>query len=318
MLAGERPHACNVCYIQEDNGVESFRIRSNREYKIFDDAVEHKLKLLKYPKNLPVNIEMQLTNLCNLKCVSCNESESSSILHENKILKINLENQSQFDITDNELHVLKELLHTGLRKLVLRGGEPLIVPQVKALLKYAVDNHLIDNTIIVLVTNGTRFNQEWFDILSKIKKLKIHMSVDGVGKLNDYLRFGSNWNHVEQNCKLMSMIPNVNFFIHAAISNMNILHIDKLIDWCAENKYYLNYDLITQPVEFEVTNLPDELKTLAIERLKNKKEMSNIINKLKNSLVIRNWEKFKNTISLRERVRKNSIIEVVPELKNYL
>jgi hypothetical protein len=46
--------------------------------------------------------------------------------------------------------------------------------------------------------------------------------------------------------------------------------------------------------------------------------MSNIIDKLKNGSGMSNWEKFKNTISLRESVRKNSIIEVVPELKNYL
>ena len=318
MLAGERPLPCESCYQQEDVGVKSYRQRSNQEYKIFDRYVEKTLNHFEYPKKLPIDIEMQLTNLCNLKCISCDENASSSILYENKILKINTNEQTKYNITDDELSDLIQLLHTGLKKLILRGGEPLIVPQIQFLLKYGVDNRLFDDTTIVLVTNGTKFNQEWYNILEKIKHLKIQLSIDSFGKLNEYIRFGSNWNNIDQTCKWMSSIPGVNFFIHAVVSNLSVLHLDKLIDWCNQNKFYLNWELIQDPIELQVTNLPDELKQLVIDRLQNKKNVHDLVTTLKNNCSFDNWEKFKTMIQLRESVRKNSLVSILPEFKPYM
>lgn len=318
MLKGQRPEECKACWQHEDLGHESLRQITNREYKIFEKSANKTINHFKYPAKLPIDIEISLTNLCNLKCMSCSESESSSILAENKLLKINKVNQSEFTVTPDQFDKLKDCLHIGLKKLVLRGGEPLMVPEIEALLKYAVKNNLLQNTTVNITTNGTKFTQAWFDILSQIENLKLMTSIDSYGDLNSYIRFGSDWSTLEKNCKWMSSIPNVNFFIHSTVSNLSILHLDKLMDWCDANQYYLQYDLLNYPYNLHVTNLPRELKELVIRKLKDRKKVSKIISLLKSNYHIGNWHSFQDMIKLRENFRKNSLIKICPEFAPYI
>jgi MoaA/NifB/PqqE/SkfB family radical SAM enzyme len=318
-LSNQQPDVCRGCFEQEEAGIDSLRNISNREYKIFEQYADKTIAHLELPKNAPIEVELQLTNLCNLKCLTCIESDSSSILSENKKLKISTSNQKDYSITADEIKQLKEYLHTQPRLIILRGGEPMIVPEIKELLQYAADNNLTDKTIINFVTNGTRFDQQWFNILSKFKQVRIQLSVDGIDKVGEYIRYGSNWELIQKNAKWMSTIPEVNLFIHATLSNLNILSIGNLVNWCNENNYYFQYDTVIKPDQFTPSNLPYKLLDLARERLRTinnpiAKQIMSISHTKFNDTY---WSKFKDEITMRDQIRSNSILSVIPELEPY-
>jgi sulfatase maturation enzyme AslB (radical SAM superfamily) len=318
MLANEAPNECRVCSTQEAQGSQSLRQKTNADYKIFEQYADKMLAHYNYPTPQPIEIELQLTNLCNLKCLMCVETESSSIYSENKTLKIHQINSRDYTVTPEEIAQIEEWIKTQPRLINLRGGEPLMVPEIKRLLKWAIDSKLLDNTQVHITTNATRLDIEWLDILTAIPNLRIMVSIDAVGQLNNYIRYGSDWNIVERNVKAISEIPNVTLIVHAAVQNLNILSFDQLIKWCEEQEYYLDYQLVTYPEMFSVTNLPMELIEQAKTKLSevNTKVASKLLSILDNPQV-NLWAELQAEVNLRDQIRKTSIIDKIPEFKEY-
>ena len=117
----------------------------------------------------------------------------------------------------------------------------------------------------------------------------------------------------------MSTIPEVNLFRHATLSNLNILSIGNLVNWCDENNYYFQYDTVIKPDQFNPSNLPYKLLDLARERLStiNNPIAKQIMLISHNKLNDAYWNKFKDEITMRDQIRSNSILSVIPELEPY-
>jgi sulfatase maturation enzyme AslB (radical SAM superfamily) len=313
MLAGQEPSDCQLCYWHEAQGAESMRQKSNREYKIYSQYAEKMLAHYGYPKNMPIEIELQLTNLCNLKCLMCNEEESSTYLSENKQLKISVIDQTDYKVTAIEIDRIKEWIATKPKRINFRGGEPMMVAEIKQLLQWAIVNNLLDNTEIYITTNLTKLDDEWEDILRSIKHLKLMVSIDSIGPLSEYIRYGSSWNRVESNVLKVKSITN-NIIVHAVVQNLNILHIDQLIKWCARQQLFLDTEVLLGPAILKLNNLPQTLLDIAREKLSTvgaTELMSQCVEDMSE------WTNFKKEIELRDEVRSTSIFNVLPELKEY-
>lgn len=315
-LNNEQPSACRSCFQEEQLGGTSLRQKSNKEYKIIEKYAEKIIKHFEYPAKLPIDIEFQLTNLCNLKCLMCNESDSSAILTENKILKISNYDQKDFTLTDTQLQEIKTLLESKPKMINFRGGEPMMVPQIKKLLEWAVEQNLLTDTSLHLTTNGTQYTDEWHTLLQKFKDVRVMLSVDAVGKLNDYIRHGSTWEDIEYTAKKISSLPNVYFLIHCTIQNLNILFVDELIAWCKQNNYYFDNNFVTSPDIYQINNLPAELLVKAKNKLQLvHKELADAI-----SVPVSDkskWHQFCHEINVKDQHRKSNILDVIPEFKEY-
>lgn len=321
LLNGQQPASCQICFDQEQSGVTSLRQAINAEYKIFEQYAEKTLRYLGYPKLAPIDIEMQLTNLCNLACLMCSELESSSILSENKILKIANANQADYKVTKYEMQQLTNFLYTKPRLINLRGGEPLLVPEIKTILTHAIENNLVNETIMHLTTNGTKFDDEWLHILSQFKDVRIQLSIDGINKTAEYIRYGCNWEQIENNITKIKALPNVNLFIHTTVSNLNLLSIGEVIQWCADHNHHFQFDTVMYPVQFSINNLPPELGLLARQRLSMIEHpaadnLLTLLDKIQSTYTIQ-WNKFKQEITMRDNHRGNNILDVIPEFKAY-
>ena len=318
ILSGETPNECTECSAQEAHGSQSLRQKTNADYKIFEQYADKMLAHYNYPASQPIELELQLTNLCNLKCLMCVETESNSIYSENKTLKIHQIGSQDYTVTLAEITQIEEWIKTQPRLINLRGGEPLIVPEIKRLLRWAIDSKLLDNTQVHITTNATKLDSEWFNILTAIPNLRVMVSIDAVGQLNDYIRFGSNWTSIEENVKAISGIPNVELIVHAAIQNLNILSVNQLIGWCKQQNYYLDYQVVTYPKIFSVTNLPKQLIEQAKTKLTtvNSKVASELVAILENHQIDL-WTELQTEINLRDTIRKTSIIDVIPEFKDH-
>jgi radical SAM protein with 4Fe4S-binding SPASM domain len=108
----------------------------------------------------PDEVFFQLTSRCNLSCVHCYVSDPA------QVNKLNLP-------VSPVLNIIDELVNLHGSSIVLSGGEPLLHPDLKKIIRHAAPR-----VKIKLLTNGTLINQEWAEFLSDMG-VKVQISVDG-------------------------------------------------------------------------------------------------------------------------------------------
>ena len=190
MLHGEKISGCNVCNRLEEQGIrdmrwtDSFDWISRLQIKTFED--------LKKIKN-PSYFEVRPSNKCNLKCRMCKPQWSHLIYQEtdsikdkkfkeiaNKIVDEQVFNTSSFNLVDLDSMV----------RLYIAGGEPTVMPEVYEFLRNCVKNKKTDFELNIN-TNAVKISEKLFDLFKNFPKLWFTVSIDGVGKINEYQRWGT-------------------------------------------------------------------------------------------------------------------------------
>lgn len=303
MRQGKDLPECWRCHKQEEHGATSFRETSNQEWADINNTT-----------NFPIDWEIQITNLCNLKCMMCNPWSSSQILvEENKIFEVNWD-QKNYDWDESSADKVRSIFEAG-ESFVIRGGEPFMVPWLKRLVR-----EISSKKSFLINTNATRFDREWFDILSG-HDVRMSVSIDAVGELNHYIRYPSKWQDIIDNLDMMRKLPNANVFLNTCVQNLNVLHLDKLINWASSQDLFVNFDVLTSPKHFQPSCLPVELAELARNRLasandSNSRGLSGIINFLSNPDTSY-WDEFVRQVQIRDRHRGVDIVNYVPEMEPY-
>jgi sulfatase maturation enzyme AslB (radical SAM superfamily) len=317
-LNNERPGSCSACWQNEDCGATSLRLKVNDEYQIYSKKyIGQMLETFDWPGDQPVNMEFALTNLCNLSCMMCTETSSSQILLENKKLKISNYLQNDYtSINENTINKIKEWLLTKPKLISLRGGETTIVPEIKDLLEWAIDNNLTSDTKVQLTTNATQFDQEWKEIIEQFDSPRIMISIDGVGAVNDYIRHGSSWNQIQKSINTIKSVKNVTVYCNTVVQNLNLLDLGNIVDWAKQQNIFLGLDILHYPSEFSLNNLPVEIKQLAIEKMQGYTELTSIVNAITLDDP-ENWHEFFNLVNLKDSHRKVNILDVIPELTEH-
>lgn len=303
---------CHACWRHENNGFSSMRNRSHMEYQIFGIDVDN-------PK---VNVvEIAFGNTCNLKCLMCKEQNSSSILHENKILGVNQFEQHDFQWNDKAIDHVKEVLQLKPKLLNVRGGEPFYEKRLFKLLD-EIPTQDAKKMILHISTNATIWNEKWEKMLKKFHLIRFMFSVDAIGEQYEYIRYPAEWKITSDNILKINAMPNTKCLVHTVVMNLNIMHLQPLIDWCAGNNLFLDMDTIQTPQFYRIDNLLPNAKATAIEHcesiLAQKHYPTNVIDfvsSCKKTLVNSNnnitdtrWNDFLNYVTVRDRLRNKSYL----------
>ena len=331
LLKGEKVKDCATCYFMESNNQVSHRKQYNKYYNLHNDQkYKENLEKLKLDKlKNPLYAEIHISNLCNLKCLTCNERDSSKFHAENKSLGISKDaNIDYTKIIENKSNAILDVITPELKFLDIRGGETMLIPEIKEVLS-SLPKEKTKNITLKIQTNGTIFPDDiWVNIFKKFKNTQVNISVDAYRNDNQYIRYPSQWEDI---CKTLNFFKdnNIKFIINTVLSNLNLLVLPKLLDWIYSNQY-LNYlYILKDPIYYRYTNLPRELLEKSMTDLQRFKEpfvnrdtnitIENLISNLKkeHKEYDQQWQNFKKEITMRDNARKNSIFEVLPELKEY-
>ena len=257
MLNDEYIEGCSKCYKDEETSGRSMRQDMNTvtHYGFPEDGRGKVPKL--------TNIDLTFSNVCNNKCRMCGPELSTSWYGDAKKLGI----KHSGIIAKNT--ILDEYDLSELRFIKLLGGEPLMEEaKLIDLLKKCNRQELT----LLIVTNATiRPKGELYNLLSEVKNLKVELSVDSYGKLNDFLRKGSNWDEVVDNIfwfKEQGVKPS----IHSVVSIYNINLVHELISFCKTMELDHQYVMVDGPDWMRPRNLPAEVKKELIEEYKDKQE----------------------------------------------
>lgn len=333
MLKGIKLDECSLCHYQEKMVNNSHRIEYNKYYNIKNDQPnEYYNKILKKLRlsdlDNPLYAELHISNLCNLKCLTCNERDSSKFHAENKVLGISDEpdvEYSDFDI--NKYKALDSVIKRGLLFLDIRGGETLMVPEVKKILT-EVDADMAKNITLKIQTNGTiEPDKNWIAIFKKFKRTKVNLSIDAFGEDNHYVRFPSDWKKILYTVNVLKT-NDIKFIVNTVVSNINLLLLDKLFAWIQENKYLNYFYILESPEHYRPTNLPQSLLDIAAKRLQNvskdfvnkdcHQKLDDLIEMCKTSCADTSWQNFCKEIQMRDKYRQNTITNIIPQIKEHM
>ena len=293
-----RPSECEPCFSLEDQGVESLRQRHiagvipEARINLYPDALSKMSTDYVMPEEIPT-MELKLNNLCNLKCRMCHPGDSTSwndwseikdfYKGEGKIIynlveEHNLENKPLLDEFQNNpqwwASLAKNVPH--FRRVEFAGGEPLMDPQHYRILDMLAPYG--DQIEIKYATNLTTLgkrNRTIWEYWPKFKSVAVNVSIDGYNDSYEYIRGNAVWSELINNIKQIQTIPNITRIVGAvAVQVSNALVLDKMIEYFLNDLGIVFYtNMVKYPNVLSVQVLPNELKTLTIDKLKAVREL---------------------------------------------
>jgi wyosine [tRNA(Phe)-imidazoG37] synthetase (radical SAM superfamily) len=173
----------------------------------------------------PLSYDLRMNNICNLTCRMCAPGSSSQIGKEavkHPELWAESEWTSEDQVRYSSFDPSKIIENAGtIIDLRLLGGEPTLQPETKALLKELIR---IKNTKVKLfiTTNGTNFNNGFYDLVKQFDNTYIVISIDSWGKQHEYIRgpgadWATIWNNVQKikefsSCNIQQLVTTLNIF----------------------------------------------------------------------------------------------------------
>lgn len=270
MLTGpELPKSCYRCAQPEEQyGANSYRYFSNKHYGHlidnleFDEnnnLVENKISLW----------DVRFSNLCNLKCRTCDSVNSSKIAEEErtKLGKTIPVLQQAFDDNASFFEFFKKNID-HIEEIYFCGGEPLLLEEHYQILDLLVENKKFD-TVLRYNTNCTKLSFKGKNVVDDywplFKIIRLSASLDAGWEQLSYIRHGTNWETILNNLKAVKeKCPHVFIQLCPTIGILNAFCIKRLHVFLAKeqiinvNDVYFN--ILNYPNYYSLTALPKSKK----------------------------------------------------------
>ena len=188
----------------------------------------------------PARIDLMFDISCNLACRTCGT-------HSSTFWQKHLKSHGEWDKPiessrsyNDVISALSKLDLSNLRMLVFCGGETLLGQAYWEVVEWLADNvpNSKQQLTLCFQTNGTQpIAPRNYDLINQFHLVKLYISLDGIGKRFEYLRWPAEWDQVVNNIlQIKQTAPsNVMFLIEETISTFNLWHTDELSDWVQKN-----------------------------------------------------------------------------------
>jgi sulfatase maturation enzyme AslB (radical SAM superfamily) len=304
MLTDQHDSGCQ-CPVEEQSGLPSMRQAALKKYGVQPFG---KLK----------TVEIFFDNVCNLKCRMCSSSYSHLMFDDEK----ELYGITFSDTKYNRNKRYKEIDVSELEEIKVYGGEPLINVEANEFFGRLLDDGNIENLTIEVSTNVTTLpmpNVE--EAFLKCKYLNLNLSIDGYGKLNEFIRSGSNFDQTIKNLKYFHNLidlrnNNVSIRVHSVVSVYNINLLVVLQNYIRNTfpKFSLNTQILQFPEFMSIKNMPDEYK----KQIPRDGLEQGVLSYLDNPSEKGYFDHFVNFHNKMNGIRKEELGDINPLLDDYL
>ena len=229
-------------------------------------------------------VDLKLGNLCNLQCRMCHAGNSTQIAKE---IDNNLDEdwpahtmkkyRGNLRVTDwyNDSEFYDQLRNNAskIRYLKFTGGEPTIISHVHDVMEWFVKSGHAEHIDAQITTNGTNTKMELYENMEKFKSAEVRVSVDGVGKVYEYIRYPHKWKQFEKNMGILTTQFDLAVSFCYTLVPYNLFDIDNFSAWFSTIKTNTvsgwSINPATVPDFMDVRNLPEDMIQRAIEYLSN-------------------------------------------------
>lgn len=322
LLTGQAPSQCSRCVQSEKETGHSFRTIT----ETFHKKESEKIQLINDPNYFKIkNVSFITSNICNLKCLPCSHS---SYTRDLELSKLGLSNFTPILKKHTDF---KNMLSLDFEKLTILGGEPFYDQITFEFLKVLVNQGKSKNIQVDLNTNMTAITQDKMEFLvSNFRKIMIKGSIDGIGLVNNYLRYPSKWADIENSINIVRSFPAADLIVTTALSNLSLIKYYELIRWASNTKTNLFITPVTNPVVMRTSLIPPEIKkdllniyrSLKVElagKLWDRTEvcLDTCINICSSESDMTDWPAFLEWIGKHDKLRGTCLTDVFPELLDY-
>ena len=232
MLDNKSVGECRKCVAQEQIKTFSERQLYNKEWlKSFPDLDFHNPEELSY--------DLRYSNLCNLRCQTCNAGSSSEwaryLGHEDIYKTV----EPDLDINPNA------------KRIYLAGGEPFMIKSFSTVLD-SLEN--VDCEIIIN-TNATILTDHMMSALKRFTNLCFVLSIDGTGETIERSRTLCSWDIIQKNIQALRQALDPKFMVNTVVQHDNIDNIPELATWIdQQNISVWHTHICTNPEQFHYSH----------------------------------------------------------------
>lgn len=239
---------CQKCYNEEQTSGEfimSMRLGSSI---LYNQGYLHKKP--EYPIPKIKFLEVGFGNYCNLACLSCN-STLSTTWHDDEVKLNSMSDKSLqrliFPKLDNIRFEPSEKTLKTLELIKFTGGEPMINPEFIKFIDLICEKGNPGKISLEIYTNCSYVpSPKLLTNLIKFKEVQLNLSIDAYGPVNDYVRFGSHWQGSNKQTVSNAMDfwleqgknnKNIQIIMSSTLSVLNVFDVPELItEWVEKYK----------------------------------------------------------------------------------
>lgn len=258
--------ACARCEKEEMSGMKSMRLLYEDRWKdkfSYEDAlVITNTETGELPDDhVPFFYDIQLGNLCNLKCRICHPVVSSSWIPDfvklnnlpekfsmplpgDRVVTIEHVKGKQYNIEpspfawaeSDEFWEQMSERKSKMSHLYLIGGEPMMIHRHFDFLKECIDSGDAKNITLQYDTNLTNLPEKVMQYWTQFEKVMIGFSIDGMGPELEYMRNPVKWKQMLKNISIVDEFgyennDRVQVYDSVTVSIYNVIHVLDYIEW---------------------------------------------------------------------------------------
>jgi sulfatase maturation enzyme AslB (radical SAM superfamily) len=271
MLNGGKPAACQTCWNLEEKGTFSFRSGPEAWHEYFKDLNYDDYTLSYHPNDL----DIQLDNYCDLKCLYCNEEFSSQWQSEKQkfgdIIPV-IPIQTNYDDFIKSFFLWFNSVKDNFKRIAFLGGEPLISPRFYHLLDEvlaAYNGKFPEDLVINIITNlntTPKYLEKFINTINHYKdkvKFNINISQEAWGTQAETIRHGLDFDRFIFNFNELAKIDGI---VLSTITTVNVLSLStlhKYLKFITEIESTYNIHIIIYP---NLVSFPAHLKIDLMEK----------------------------------------------------
>jgi len=318
---------CKRCWKQEEIGKESYRQKLNEFVTSNKEFSQSWLKNYfsnkdNFDSDMLLMSDIKIGNTCNHACLMCIPNDSSLIYNkwqnnlQNEFVAKKLNDDPDYlqrikqngYKNDKYRNYLKQVLkNKNLKLLKILGGEPLLD---KTLLKNLseINNAIKSKIELQIITNGSLSLTQCAKYLGNFKKIVFVVSLEGIGKLQEYARKGSVWETLSQNIIESKNYKNIELHICHTFQTTTVLGYRDLEKWCKEQNLPITIGFVYDPSYLSFSSLKPECRNSIMADTKLNKELFDT------KFDSAQHELFKRYIDWYEKDGKVKLRDIYPEL----
>ena len=276
-----------------------------------------------------VRLDYRAGNQCNMKCRMC-WAGASSLWEEENIKIYGIGHPDRVKLPSIDTSDVYDIDFNNISLISILGGEPSIDMKVRNFIDYVTKLKLTNDTVIAVTTNGTNASSKWFKTLKAVDNLKIMLSIDATGNVQDYQRKGGEWNKIKKNLiKYRDTFEDVRIHLTATAINFTVLDLwwDELLGL----NIPIDFVVVHEPQSHSLDAIPDLYKSKQIKWLQQwhqkmvwqGSDYGRIVNEAIAILTASNYNKgyhtkFKKETLRLDAVRNESILDLDPRFEEIM
>ena len=227
---------CWRCTHDEQNQAQSERVKYMLGYSV-DELAQFKQSR----KTPEFQVGMKFSNLCNLACRSCNETDSSLW---SKLMGRPAEPEYEIDISTNESHwnALVDMIRCKYNEtdnFIVHpiGGETMVQPGFLKLVDWLIAENLASTTTLRITTSLVpSISEKFSEKFALFRRIEFLSSIDSVGENYHYVRWPAKFNKVQDNLETFNLLSQqypgkFSLSVSPVFSLNNIFYATDYLDW---------------------------------------------------------------------------------------